>query len=80
MEPTYEKVKAKMMARVEEHKPITFVVSLDGWTAMCHSYIGFNCHYLKNWKRYTFHVYCQPFDHSHTAVNIRDSMEEHLRE
>ena len=54
---------------------------LDGWSAKHHGFVGIICHYLNSeWKRIVFHVYCQPFDESHTAAAIRGSMEEHLTE
>ena len=80
LEPTFNKVKEALMKTLFHDNPGTFVVSLDGWTAHHIGYIGINGHYLKDWKRIIFHIDCQPFDKSHSAVNIRDCMEEHLRE
>ena len=80
MEPVFNKVKETLMERLLIDDPKSLSMILDGWTAKCHGYIAYNATYLKNWKRVTFHVYCQPFDESHTAANIRASMEEHLTE
>ena len=68
------------MKRLESDNPDSVAITLDGWSAKHHGYLGINCHYLNDWKRVIFHVDCQPFDESHTAVNIRGSIEEHLTE
>ena len=80
LEPTFNKVKGKLQKQVSTHKPRSVSFALDGWTAKTHGYIGIIGFYLHEWKRYVFHVYCQPFDESHTGANIRGSMEEHLTE
>ena len=56
------------------------VISLDGWSAHHHGYIGINLHYFHDWKRQQIHLACQPFDKSHTAENIREFVEEHARD
>ena len=69
------------MERVSTDNPDSVSMLLDGWSAKHHGFVGIICHYLNGeWKRIVFHVYCQPFDESHTAAAIRGSMEEHLTE
>ena len=68
------------MEVVSNDNPTSVSFALDGWSAKKHGYLGIVAYYLKDWKRTFFHVYCQPFDESHTAENIRGCMEEHLRE
>ena len=68
------------MGIVSKDNPNSCSFALDAWSAKRHGYLGIIAYYLKDWKRVVFHVYCQPFDESHTAQNIRGSMEEHLRE
>ena len=76
--PIFTKVKEKLQQQVSAHNPDSVSFALDGWTAKHHGYIGIIAFYMHEWKRYVFHVYCQPFDESHTAASIRGSMEEHL--
>ena len=80
LEPIFNKVKGILMGIVSKDNPNSVSFALDAWSAMRHSFLGIVAYYLKDWKRVVFHVYCQPFDESHTAENIRGSMEEHLRE
>ena len=68
------------MTQVADHNPDSFSMTLDAWSAKCHGYVGINAHYLHDWQRFTFHVYCQPDDESHTGEHIRGIMEENLRE
>ena len=80
LEPTFQKVKAKLMGILADDNPDSVALSCDGWSAMHHGYFGINVHYFREWKRVIFHVCCQPMDESHTGANIRGSMEEHLTE
>ena len=77
LEPTFEKVLAKLKAQLMEDNPVVIVLSLDGWSQFKHGYIGINIHYLKDWERKHFHMICIPFDERHTAENLRDSVKEH---
>ena len=80
LEPTYLKLKEELKNRVSEHNPDSLAASLDGWTAIHHGYIGIILYYMHEWKRFSFHLYCQPCDDSHTGEKIRGIMEEHLQE
>ena len=80
LEPTFDKVKSKLKLQIMEDNPASIALSLDGWSAYKHGYLGVNLHYMKDWKRMSFHLVCQPFDKSHTAENIRDLVKEHCEE
>ena len=80
LEPTFHKVKAKLMIILKEAKPIVVVLSLDGWSQHHFGYIGINIHFFQGWKRKSFHLACQPFTKSHTGDNIREFVEEHAQD
>ena len=70
LDPTYEKIKEKLKAKLAQDDPEYVAISLDGWSAYHHGYLGINVQYLHNWKLNTFNLACSPFDESHTAENI----------
>ena len=79
--PTYEKVKNKLLDQLKADNPQSVSITLDGWSAHHHGYIGINGHYLtKDWQRKKFHIACAPFDKAHTAINIRGSVTRHCEE
>ena len=80
LEPTFEKVEIKLKGQLMEDNPIVLVISLDGWSQNTHGFLGINLHYLKDWKRKSFHMVCQPFDERHTAENLRDSVKKHCED
>ena len=76
LDPTYEKVRSKLMAMVKDDNPVTISLSLDGWSAHRHSYMGVNIQYINAWKRKSFNLACLPFDVRHSAENIRNYVTE----
>ena len=78
--PSFLAVKTKLMETLEKDNSKTISVSLDGWSAFHHGYLGINCHYISDWKRKKLNLACKPFDDSHTGVNIYNCLEEVLTE
>ena len=75
LDPTYEKIKMSLNERLEADSPTTIAVSLDGWSAFHHRYLGMNGFYLTtDWMRVTFCLGCTPFDESHTGENIYEKL------
>ena len=66
----YEKIKTRVKDQIAEHNPKTSTISLDGWSAKHHGYLGFNRHYIHDFKRYKYNLACTPFDQAHTSENI----------
>ena len=72
--PTFEKIKSALKKLVEDDNPITFVITVDLWSAYHLSYIGINIHYLRKFKRVKFNLSCHCIDIKHTGENIRNEI------
>ena len=51
LDPTYDKIRAKVMSNLESDAPKTIALSLDGWTQHHNGYFGINIHYIHDWRR-----------------------------
>ena len=80
LDPTYNKVKAKLLEKIQNDDPPVVSAELDAWSAQHHGYMGINVHYLHDWDRVTFTLRCAPFDIAHTSENIAQVLEESLED
>ena len=80
LNPVFQKVKSRLMDIINEDNPKSICVMLDAWSAQHHGYMGVNITYLCQWKRKHYNICCSPFDQSHTAVNIYQSVVSSLEE
>ena len=64
------------MKEIDEHKPKEMAISVDGWSAFRHGYIGVNAHYLYKWKRVKINMACKNFIKSHTSANMWEFLKE----
>lgn len=75
LEPTYDAIKMSLNERLEADSPTSISISLDGWSAFHHRYLGMNAFYLDlEWKRVTLCLSCTPFDEAHTGENIHEKL------
>ena len=80
LEPVFQNVKLKLKDLLEQQKPSSISISLDGWSQFHHGYMGILCHYIHDWKRYEFTLACRPLDISHNAENIFNCLKKVLED
>nr|CAD7455728.1 unnamed protein product [Timema tahoe] len=80
----YDETKQDLKCQLINDLPQLFALSLtsDGWTSRAHdSYISLTCHYLKpNFEYKSFTMNTVLLNESHTAVNIRATLQEAICE
>ena len=75
----HEKIKNRVKEIIDNDNPSTSTISIDGWSAKHHGYMGINRHYIdSNFKRKKFNIGCSPFDKAHTAINIWNNLNDVL--
>jgi zinc finger BED domain-containing protein 4 len=70
----YSEVRETLQRAISEQSSLAFTV--DIWTCQytIQSYLGLTCHWLtKDFQRKMAVLLCQPFEDSHTALNIADA-------
>lgn len=77
----YSEVRETLQQVISEQSSLVFTV--DIWTCQytIQSYLGLTCHWLTNdFQRKMAVLLCQPFDGSHTALNIADAWKNMMKD
>ena len=71
LEKASVKGRNKIQSKLDQDKPQSVSVQMDGWSTHKHGYIGLNVNYINSeWRRAKLCLACRPFDEHHTGQNL----------